>query len=56
MTQTVVLTCPHCGTQQMQILESSQGARKTCSYSRGGCGETYYVQTDYNCMIERVER
>ena len=55
-TQTVVLTCPHCGRSQSQTISPSQGARKTCSNAYGGCGKTYYVQTNYNNMIERVDR
>lgn len=56
MTQVVVLTCPHCGRAQSQYIESSQGARKSCTNSKGGCGQTYYVQTDSNCLIERVDK
>jgi hypothetical protein len=54
--QVLVLTCPHCGKQQSQVVESSQGARKSCSNAYGGCGKTYYVQTNYKGMIERVDR
>lgn len=56
MTQTVVLTCPHCGRAQSQIIESGQGARKSCTNSKGGCGNTYYVQTDHQCLVERVDK
>lgn len=54
--QTVVIACPHCGKQQSQSVESSQGTRKTCSNMKGGCGRTYYVQTSSNGLIERVDQ
>jgi len=54
--QVVVITCPYCGRQQSQSVQPSQGTRKSCSNSYGGCGKTYYVQTNSSGLIERVDR
>jgi hypothetical protein len=54
--QVVVIPCPHCGRVQSQSISPSQGTYKACSNQYGGCGKTYYVQTNYKNMIERVDR
>jgi hypothetical protein len=56
MTQAVVIPCPHCGAVQHQLVESGQGSYKVCSNSKNGCGKSFYVQTDHNGLIERVDR
>ena len=50
----VVLVCPHCGSQMTQEVNTHATQSVTCKSSNGGCGKSYRVYTGDENEIKKV--
>jgi hypothetical protein len=52
----VVLVCPHCGSQMTQEVNTHATQSVTCKTSNRGCGKTYRVYAGKEGEIKRVDK